>query len=389
MKNAKFYSIISALLVAAVIFVSCKDDFTEEDALDAQQTIAYNVVVQDANSKAGIDAATVTIVQDGENVEATTNAQGVATFKGIKIGSAVPVTIKKDGFGVVNTTADLSGASYRQGEESSNFYLLSLTENIATVRGKVEIETDLTNSVREKVGTGKVTATLIPSSYNNVYLQSKIVVEATIAADGTYELKLPTFGTGVNYSIVANDLEVDQKISYNSKIGEAAFPATLPKTETIKTVFSSGGGTVAIPSVPAVFATVDGTSTTPAVLAVETNSQGKISSVYLSGSGGTGYTGTSANITITSLLGGTGAKATATITGGVVTGFTIDNATATGYPYQTASGTPYAPKANNNVAPAAALNVVTPGGGLAVKPNDIKVRNIFYGTGSSRAIEIQ
>jgi hypothetical protein len=382
MKNAKFYSIISALLIAAVIFVSCKDDFTEEDALNAQQTITYNVIVQNASSKAGLEGVTVSIIQKGETMEATTNAQGIAIFEDIKIGSSIPVTVSKDGFGSVSTVTATSDVNYRQGEVSSSFNLLSLTENIATVKGKVEIESDLTNTLRETVATGKVTATLEQGNYNGVYIYSGIVVEATVAADGTYELKLPTFGTGVEYTITTNDLETDQKIAYNNKAGESGFPLTLPKVETIKTVFSNGAYPAPIPSVPAVYATVSGGSI-PATLEVDTNLDGEISNILIYGEGA-GYTDASAApVTITSLLGGSGAIATANISGGKVVGVTITSS-GLGYPTE---GFTAVPDANNGITPSAASGLST--SNYAVRPNDIKVRNIFFGTGSSRAIDIQ
>jgi len=383
MKNAKFLSIISAVLIAAVVFVSCKDDFTEEDALNAQQQITFNVVVQNANNKTGIEGATVSIVKDGETVEGTTNALGVATFKDIKIGSGIPVTISKDGFSKINYVADASNVGYRDSEVTGTFYLISLTESVISVKGKVEIESDLSNLTREKVTTGKVVATIEDGNYNGAWVTAgSIVVEATIGADGTYELKLPTFGTGVEYTIVANDLEVDQKISYNRKQGEAAFPATLPKVETVKTVFANGASALSIPFVQAVFATVNGTTTgTPASLYVETDPTGKISFIGVNSSG-SGYTGATLPVTITSLFGGTGATATANISGGSVTSVTINQA-GSGYPVENFD----TPNANNYISASSASNVTSTN--YSVKPGDIKIRNIFYGTGSSRPIDIQ
>ncbi|HCM76539.1 MAG TPA: hypothetical protein DIS90_09170 [Cytophagales bacterium] len=386
MKNKLILTLISAALLATV-FVSCKDDFTEEDALNAQQTISYNVVVLDAATKIGVEGAEVKVVIDGIEQVATTNTLGTATFKNVKIGNDFPVAINKEGFTSVNTTAETSYVEYRQAEVSSIVYVMSLTTNLATVSGKVEIETDVTNETREKITSGTVKAIFEPGNYNGIYLSSNFSIEATISAEGTYELKLPTFGTGVEYTIIANDIEVDQKIAYNKKPGEPDFPATLPKAENIKTVFSHNGGAVSIPSfVPAVFATMSvaptGASAAVARLYVETDPDGKIDYIGVNNMGYGYAASTTVPVVISSLLGGSGATANANTDAlGRVTSVSIVNA-GTGYPdenYNTPDAT-----YNSSVS---ASNLYT--SNFFVKSGDIKVRNIYYGTGSSRAIEIQ
>lgn len=385
MRN-KFVRSLIAVVLLAIVFVSCKDNFTEEDSLNAQQTITYNVIILDAATQIGVEGAEVTIVQDGKEAKLPTNSLGVATFKNVKIGSDFPVSVIKEGITTINTTSDTDYAEYRQAEISAVFYVLSTTENLATVRGKVEIESDVTNDVREKITTGTVKATFESDYYNNFYIPANFTIEATITAEGTYELQLPTFGTGVRYTIFVNDIEVDQKMAYNNKPGEASFPATLPKVENIKTVFSDNGS-VSIPSfVPAVFATVNGapTGATPQVarLYVETDPTGKIDYIGVSNSGFGYAVSTTVPVTITSLFGGTGATANATTNAsGQITGVAIVNA-----------GSAY-PKENYDT-PDATYNSAQSSSNLyddyyMVKPGDIKVRNIYYGTGSSRAIEIQ
>lgn len=386
MKTKLIYSFIIVALLATV-FTACKDDFTEEDALNAQQTITFNVVAINVTDQQGVEGAEVTVVLDGAEVTATTNSLGAATFKNVKIGSGFPVTIAKEGFVTINTTMGTNGVDYRQAEVSAVLYMLSSTST-ATLSGKVEIETDVTNDTREKVTTGTVKATFEPGYYNGFEIYSNFTVEATIGADGTYTMNLPTFGTGVEYTISVNDLEVDQKMAYNKKPGEQDFPITLPKAENIKTVFSHNSGSVTIPSfVPAVFAVINatptGASAEVALLDVETNPDGEIFDINIFDSGfGYPASSTTVPVTITSLLGGSGATATAsTNASGQITSIVL-NTPGSGYP--AASFT--TPDATFNTATSASNLYTT---SYLVKPGDIKVRNVYYGTGSSRAFEIE
>ncbi len=386
MKMNKKSTLVLVIMATIAIFVSsCKDKFTEEDLLNAQQTIDYSVVIKDIATLLGIEGATVTIVQDGVELTGTTNAQGVATFLKISVGNGFPLTITAANYATVTSNVNIS-ADYRQAEETDFFYTLSQTATLATVKGVVEIETDVTNQTREKVGSGTVTAVFTPSFYNNLpLLNIHFTITATTAADGTYSMQLPTFGDGVEYDIFVNDIEVAQTIAYNREVGQPAFPATLPQIGSILTAFTDSGSPATIPGgVPSVFAVVNATPTgvgaQAATLGVNINALGVVTSVSVFGSGfGYAASSTTLPITITSLKGGTGAVVTAnTNASGQVT---FANAPASG-----GSGYP----ASN---PAANVNLATFAQNLnnseVVRPGDTRVINIYYGTGTSRVLAIQ
>jgi len=385
MKMYKKSTLVLVIVAALAILVSsCKDKFTEEDLLNAQQQIDYSVVLKDVATLLGIEGATVTIVQDGVELTATTNAQGVATFLKISIGNGFPLTITATDYATVTSNVSIF-ADYRQAEETDFFYTLSQTATLATVKGEVEIETDVTNLTREKVGSGTVTAVFTPSSYNGLSLNNiRFTVTATTGADGTYSMDLPTFGNGVSYDIFVNDIEVAQTIAYNREVGQLVFPATLPQVGSILTAFTDSGSPATIPAgVPSVFAVVNGTPTGPgaqaATLTVGVNALGVVTGIGVSGSG-FGYTASSTTlpITITSLKGGTGAVVTAnTNASGQVTFGNAPASGGSGYP-------PFNPSANSITAQFP-QNLSS---SQNVRPGDTKVINIYYGTGSSRVLDI-
>lgn len=384
----KFKMTLVVPICITLLVTSCKDKFTEEDLLNAQQTIDYSVVLKDVATLLGIEGATVSIVQNGVELTATTNALGVATFERISIGNGFPLTITATDYATINSNVFIF-ADYRQAEETEFFYTLSQTNELATVRGIVEIETDVTNQVREVLGSADVRAVFVPSSYNNLDLFNiNFTITATTAADGTYSMDLPTFGDGVEYNIFVNDIEVAQTIAYSREQGQPLFPATLPQVADIPTVFSSSSPND-IPSistsgfVPSVFATVNATPSGAGAQAAVfdvggISAAGAITFIGINNAG-LGYAAsTTVPVTITSLFGGSGAVITAnTGAGGQILSFNITNG-GTGYP------------AGN---PDANFNFATSSQNLSrsnelVRPGDIRVIDIYYGTGTSRTLDI-
>ena len=84
------FNIISgALLIVLTTFViSCKDQFTEQDALNSQQQIdlALYIVNQSDPVQGPITGAVVTFSQNGVSKDVTTDATGAALFPKIKVG---------------------------------------------------------------------------------------------------------------------------------------------------------------------------------------------------------------------------------------------------------------------------------------------------------------
>ncbi|MGE0589332.1 MAG: hypothetical protein AB7O48_12215 [Cyclobacteriaceae bacterium] len=381
----KFIMILVVPVCITLIVTSCKDKFTEEDLLNAQQTIDYSVVLKDAATLLGIEGATVTIVQNGVELTGTTNAQGVATFIKVTVGNGFPLTITATDYVTVNSNIFLGSVDYRQAEETNFFYTLSQTTNLATVKGVVEIETDVTNQATEVLSGAEVRAVFSPSSYNNLSLSNlNFTITATTGADGTYTMDLPTFADGVSYDVFVNDIEVNQVIAFNNEVGQPLFPATLPQVANVLTAFSNSGSPEPIPlGVPSVFATIGanptGAGAAVAELSVNVNSLGVILSI-IPFTSGSGYAASSTTIpvTISTLAGGTGATATATSNAsGQITGITIGNG-GTGYP-------PLNPNPNfaSSSSPQNLFNAIS------IRPGDIRVINIDYGTGTSRALDIE
>jgi len=178
--------VLLACTMMVGMFTACDDDFTEEDALKEQQTIDLSIYVVDFFNTKPVDSASVSIVQDGVTVAAATNEKGVATFGDVKIGGNIPVTITKDGFTEVTRLVSVNTGNYRQGQITQTVNVLSLTESTATIKGRLTIETNLTNDEVEVVPAGTVVrAVLEEGVVNNI---NTIMFTATTDENGYYEL---------------------------------------------------------------------------------------------------------------------------------------------------------------------------------------------------------
>lgn len=377
MKKTRILSLLLVVLLAGV-FTSCKDDFTEEDALNAQQTVDVSVYVIDYFNTTAVAGATVSIIKDGAVVTAETNEQGVASFSDVKIGGGLPVTVEKEGFTKVQDLVDVDVYDYRQGHFTTTLGVLSLTANTATIKGKLEIETDVTNEDAEVAPEGtEVKAYLELDGMNTVEFV------ATTDANGYYELVVPATNTGVDYRMKYSTLTLDQKIAKNGNKGDADFPATIPSIATISTTFNPIGSAVEIPNVPSIVATAPAPAAggSPAIIYnVDVNSDGEIYDLDwdYSGSGYTQAEGTEVQITITSLFGGSGANITTTVDASDEDLYISEliNDSGTGYPsFDEANRT-------SEISPSFTSYV-------DIQTGEIRLINGHYGTGTIRAEEIQ
>lgn len=368
------------LLVAlfAGIFTSCTDDFTEEDALNKQQTIDLSIYVNDYFTKNGVGEASVSIVQDGQTISSMTNEIGVAFFEDVKIGGNIPVFIEKEGFTPVQTLVSVNVTNYREGQRTETVSIFSLTENTAIIKGKLEIETDLTNEDTEVVPENSIVKAYL--SMNGVI--SDIEFSATVDANGNYEFVVPASKTGVTYELTYPTLVLDQTIAINGNEGDEDFPATLPSIATIPTTFNPIGSSVDVPSVPALVATVPvpagGTRALIENYDIDVNGDGEIYNVYLRYERGEGYTDTSVPVTFTSLLGGSGVDAEFTVlSDGTLNSWATINETGSGYPTtnQANRAGQYGPSFDSNV--------------YSLKTGEIRVVNGNYGTGTYREQDIK
>jgi hypothetical protein len=210
MKNMKVILQLFAIAFVVVIASSCRDEFTEKDAIDLQSQAAadaaqldaslsleqqremellrdslariggiiqYTVSVVDAGNAVfadgdgtnsgrvkgtkAVSGATVTLAQNGVIATATTGADGLAVFDDMRIGNAA-VNVAVADFTDVNYVADLTprGAA---GSASGDVNYANLTRtaatqipvfpttgpNTGTLTGRVTFESDLTNNTPE------------------------------------------------------------------------------------------------------------------------------------------------------------------------------------------------------------------------------------------------
>ncbi|MBI9052991.1 MAG: hypothetical protein JEY96_04190 [Bacteroidales bacterium] len=192
MKN--LLKFLSVFLMLGIITVSCSDEFTEEDALEALQKIDLQVAVHDAsNGDLAIEGAEVKAVINDQVVTVTSNSNGVAIFKDIKIGGNVNVTVTMADYTSAYTNINTTPDDYRQTVVSGNVYLYATAgDNIATITGQLTIETDLTNRQREFVEGVEVIAYNSSLSYTTTYFSG------ITDANGNYSIPVAIDGNGGN-----------------------------------------------------------------------------------------------------------------------------------------------------------------------------------------------
>ncbi len=250
MQNTRVRNLFSTILGAGVVagglvLSSCEDEFTEQDAIRAQQEtlaalenqedslnrvgakINYTVTVaaagqgnttngrtEAANSAEG---ATVTLVQAGKTYTETAGKGGVATFIGLMRGQAT-VTVEAADHTTVTYTTTLGSNGSQENNVGTLIPVFPMTvEAGATmVSGKAWAELDATNDMPEAAAGAKVRATVsattalgkyLPENSNNfggtVYgavetaTYQGFMQEATVGEDGTYSMIIPN-GNGAD-----------------------------------------------------------------------------------------------------------------------------------------------------------------------------------------------
>lgn len=249
-------TLVLSLAIIAFVFNACQDKFSEEDALEAQQTIDLSVYVFDGYNKDGVKGASVSLIKDGDEKTEKTNELGVATFDEVKIGSNMPVKIKKEGYTSVRKMINISGIDYRQGSYTVDVPVLSLDSNTATIKGELDIQTNLTNDSVEAPPEGtQVKAYVDLSNIGSGNLEEIELIAETDQA-GKFEFTVPSNSKeGVDVDFTYSTLTLNQTIAKNRDKGQPMFPETEPSIAEISTVFNPSGSAVNIPNdVPSVYA---------------------------------------------------------------------------------------------------------------------------------------
>jgi hypothetical protein len=190
----KIWRIFVFALIAGFSFNSCQEDtFTEEDAMKALQEVDLVISVTDvSNFNQVIEAATVRIVIDGIAVEKATDVTGIVTFEDVKIGGDLNVYVSKENYTTTYTDISTTPDDYRQSTVYGTISIYSLADaNLATVKGQLTIETDLTNRTKEVVEGAEVR--IYNYSLPNGSPKAFIGISD---AEGKYEIKVPVSASG-------------------------------------------------------------------------------------------------------------------------------------------------------------------------------------------------
>lgn len=189
-----FIKSILFLGIVAFIFTSCEEDeFTEKDAMDQLQNIDVALNVTDGSSYSDVvDGATVQLVGDSTINSKTTDNAGNVTFRDVPVGTNLSVYVHKENFTKAVYNISTLTDSYRENMITENLKIYSLSgDNMATVKGKLEIETDLTNREREVLAGEEVRVINNSLEGNN----SRSFV-GTTDEEGYYSIQVPVTPRG-------------------------------------------------------------------------------------------------------------------------------------------------------------------------------------------------
>ena len=335
--------------------------------------ITYSVNVVDAgdagfSGKSGkggsLSGATVTVSQYGQAITKTSDATGIIVFNDLRIGNA-SVSITATDFTSVNFIADLTPLydpnyqilSYSVREAATLVPVFPVTgSSLTTISGKVTLETNLTNNTPEDASGLTVVASVDMDKDSNSdgttdfaerFLKgnndagqiisisfSNFVNRVTTGTDGIYSgLEFPSCANGIPVKVEVEDHATNQTLYLNKLGGQS-----VTGSQSIRTIFSTyyDGVTddpTTIPVVPPLYVEFSAPTgavsapTTPAEATVIVAPDGAIEFVEITDHG-SGYT--QAPKVVFASTDGTGATATATVSGGKVTGVSV-TAGGTGY----------------------------------------------------------
>lgn len=316
----KFKLFTATLLIGLMtLSISCKEQFTEEEALKAQQLVDFAMFVYNESSgeREPVAGATVTFIQGSNKVESTTDESGVALFPNVKFGGFVYI-VTAENFTSVTDNEYIYADDLRTSQETYSVGIYSnADETLATIKGKIQLETDLTNETREAI---EGITLRFRVNLNN----GDKVFTASTDADGNYEVKVPVRNNGSSVYVQYPDVLAGQKIAFNKLASDPLnFPKVLPKIETVETLFAMYTGYSLNASnypdfdVAPMYAIAEAAptgQTTAVIDYVYTNADGEIIDIdFANGGNYTGDADGKVNITFTSLLGGSGASLVITL----------------------------------------------------------------------------
>ena len=293
---------IFTLTIIGLLFTSCKKDMTEAEIIKNQLAqadslqkrggiIKYTVkIISTANSailkaKMSVENAVVTVMQNDSTYTVHTDANGIAYFPNMRIGTAA-VNVKLKDHAEVDYITDLTPSDNLNLSSDQMVNLIRYASTMvpmfpiadpgcATITGRVTAELDLTNTTPEPAPGVKVTAAVdvSDSAFRATYLTSatsdntattpgRIVkfalsdatVTATTDTEGNYTLKVPAAVNGLPIKISIEDYQAQQKLYMENDPATGEFK---PGVYNIPTLYSNDIEASEIPTVQTVYAVVD------------------------------------------------------------------------------------------------------------------------------------
>lgn len=366
-------------MLVGILFTACEDDLPLNNVLDALQSIDVSIYVYDVVSDSSITNAEVTMNLESGEETVITDELGIAYFTDVPISSNVSVSVEKEDYLKRDAVINIYTNDHNQTQHNANIALYSTINNTATIKGRLEIETNITNDETEFVPEG----TIIYAQINEIYGSSVEYVD-TVGENGEYEFIVPADNYGVSYEITYPTLELNQTIAINKFKGNTDFPETFPTIETINTTYRPEINVLTIPYVPSIYAYVNASATcdTLAVISeVVVDNDGSIKDLSWD-TRGYGYNSDSIDVMVVSLFDGSGAVIRVNVneesTGAVDTAYSSMKI------YNPGSGYPTFSNANKVVTHSKLTTEI-----YELKSSEIRILNGDYGTGTIRDQEIE
>ena len=188
-RNQPIQFIIFVFFMIPWIMISCeKDRYSEEEAMDSLQHTDLFIQIQNGSTfSETLEDAKVSLSHEGESSEKTTDSTGCVVFKNLNIGEKVTVQVSKKNYTRAVFEVSTSPGSYQVSQITKTLKIYPLTgENLATVKGQLTLETDLTNRKREYVANKQIKVV-------NHNLSKNQVGTFTGKTDslGNYQVKVP------------------------------------------------------------------------------------------------------------------------------------------------------------------------------------------------------
>lgn len=335
MKILFYHSLATIILLLTI--TACNKDVTEAELLKNQLATAdsllkrggvikYSVkVISTCNSvilkaKMDVSNAQVTIYQNDSTYTAYTDADGLAIFPNMRVGTAA-VNVKLKDHATVDYIADLTPADNLVNLSQSQIintvrYASTMVPmfpiadpGAATITGKVTAELDLTNTTPEPAPGVTVTAMVdvTDSSFVETYIKPtegsstsqnagrilkfafQDAVVSTLTDDkGIYTLKVPAALNGLPIKLSVQDYQATQKLYLENDPETGEFK---PNKYSIPILFSKNEKSSSIPVVNPIYLTLEeptipiGITYSSAILGIEVDAIGAVTKVNVISTG--------------------------------------------------------------------------------------------------------